>query len=502
MPPQIFAISGNTIIAKLKSRRDQLQEYAQDYYRFLSHHVDVRGSNKRELFEIKRSDNGNTQVNIYKITKKNKIEKDPYYSRAFYYNQTREVRLYSLDKTDIVRVTGPPVGVKVRIIDPEGADSISMESKGRTKLSVGKKFMFDTLHTKKFNFFILPLFSPREYKVFESDPGKWFTKTGVRISVNMRYIPQPWRKEKYLHVHLLSVDYGVLRTSLNMGYVGKFGHAVGPFDFLIKARYDARSIQNYFGTGNESPNIISKRNYYRTISTRMYGGWGLSAKINRHQSLDFSVFCQNVKLQNTDGNFVSEFYGIDTSLFSTKHFAGAEAVYHFHHTNSEIFPTSGVDFIFAADYVHDINRGNRSFSNYMSALSLYLPLGKSFSLAARAGGAALIGDADFYHLNKLDGHENLRGYERERFYGKTMFYNNNELRWVTDTKNYFFNGQIGLLVFYDIGRIWQPLEKSNTWHSGYGAGLILIPFNKIALTGTYGTSTDGNFILLKAGMFF
>jgi hypothetical protein len=287
-----------------------------------------------------------------------------------------------------------------------------------------------------------------------------------------------------------------------MGYVGKFGHAVGPFDFFIKARYDARSIQNYFGTGNESPNIISKRNYYRTISTRMYGGWGLSAKINRHQSLDFSVFCQNVKLQNTDGNFVSEFYGIDTSLFSTKHFAGSEAVYHFHHTNSEIFPTSGVDFIFAADYVHDINRGNRSFSNYMSALSLYLPLGKSFSLAARAGGAALIGDADFYHLNKLDGHENLRGYERERFYGKTMFYNNNELRWVTDTKNYFFNGQIGLLVFYDIGRIWQPLEKSNTWHSGYGAGLILIPFNKIALTGTYGTSTDGNFILLKAGMFF
>jgi len=89
-----------------------------------------------------------------------------------------------------------------------------------------------------------------------------------------------------------------------------------------------------------------------------------------------------------------------------------------------------------------------------------------------------------------------------QLFPETMFYNNNELRWITDTKNYFFNGEIGLLAFYDEGRIWQPFEKSNKWHTGYGGGLVLIPFNKVVLTGTYCTSEEGNFIQLKAGMFF
>ena len=104
-----------------------------------------------------------------------------------------------MDKADVIKVAGPSHGVKVRIIDPEGNDSISIEAKARTKLSIGKKFKFDTLHTKKFDFFILPLFSPPEYKVFDDDPMGLFTKTGARISVNVRYITQPWRETKYSH---------------------------------------------------------------------------------------------------------------------------------------------------------------------------------------------------------------------------------------------------------------------------------------------------------------
>jgi hemolysin activation/secretion protein len=156
----------------------------------------------------------------------------------------------------------------------------------------------------------------------------------------------------------------------------------------------------------------------------------------------------------------------------------------------------------AADYVHNLKETDRSFANVVSALSVYVPLGKYFSIASRAGGGALMGDADFYHLNKIGGSVNLRGYERERFSGKTTFYNNNEIRWLTNTKSYLYNGKIGLLAFYDVGRVWQPLETSDKWHDGYGFGLILVPFNKIALTGTYATSVEGSFIQLKASMFF
>jgi hemolysin activation/secretion protein len=125
-----------------------------------------------------------------------------------------------------------------------------------------------------------------------------------------------------------------------------------------------------------------------------------------------------------------------------------------------------------------------------------------FSIAVRGGGAAVTGEADYYHMARIGGFVNLRGYERERFYGKTSFYNNNELRWFIPTKNYFFNGKIGLMTFYDQGRVWQPLEVSNKWHSGYGGGLILVPFNLVALTATYGVSEEAKILQLKVGMFF
>jgi hypothetical protein len=77
------------------------------------------------------------------------------------------------------------------------------------------------------------------------------------------------------------------------------------------------------------------------------------------------------------------------------------------------------------------------------------------------------------------------------------------LRWATNTKNYFFNGQLGFFAFYDQGRVWQPLEVSNKWHAGYGAGFFIIPFNRAALTATYATSTEGSFFLqFKVGFLF
>ncbi|HEY1871208.1 MAG TPA: BamA/TamA family outer membrane protein, partial [Chitinophagaceae bacterium] len=502
LPPELFSISGNTIIAKLKSRRDQLQEDAKNYYRFLSHHVELRGSNKREFFEIKRLNKAETQINIYKITKENETEQKPYFSRTFKDEETREIRLYSSGSSDVIKETGTSGGVKVRVIDPEGTDSISLESKARTKISSGKKFRFDTLHTKKFNFFVLPLFSPPEYRVFEYDPVGLFARTGVRVSANMRYLSQPWRTSKYMNTQVLSANYGFLRTSFNIGYVGRFGHLVGPFDLLVKARVDPRAIQNYFGTGNETVEITKQRNFYRTVSTRAYGGLGLSAIIGHHQTFDITGFYQTIKLKDAGGYFTTADHKIDSSLLNTNQFAGVEAVYHYRKTNHDIYPTRGIDFLLAGTYVQNIKQSNRSFNNVASSFAFYIPVSKSLTFASRAGGAALNGDADFYHLNRLDATLNLRGYIRERFTGKTMFYNNNELRWVTNTKNYFFNGQAGLFVFYDQGRIWQPLEVSNKWHTGYGAGVILIPFNRAALTGTYTRSVEGSFIQLKAVTFF
>jgi outer membrane protein assembly factor BamA len=194
--------------------------------------------------------------------------------------------------------------------------------------------------------------------------------------------------------------------------------------------------------------------------------------------------------------------GIDPSVFERKHFAGVQAGYILRNVNEELLPTKGIDFQILASYTRNLQESTRSFMRYASSLSLYLPLGTKFSFATRAGAATNDGETEFYQLNKLGGSTNLRGYRHQRFYGKTMFYNNNELRWITPSRNFFFNGRAGFLAFFDNGRVWQPEESSKLWHTGVGGGIILVPFNKLVITAVYAHSQENNLIDARLGIFF
>ena len=44
------------------------------------------------------------------------------------------------------------------------------------------------------------------------------------------------------------------------------------------------------------------------------------------------------------------------------------------------------------------------------------------------------------------------------------------------------NGKAGLFALYDGGRVWQPGEDSDTWHTAFGGGFMIAPFNKVLLS--------------------
>ncbi|HSY60795.1 MAG TPA: hypothetical protein VK796_02915, partial [Cytophaga sp.] len=327
LPPELFAIHGEFIISKLKSRRDELEKYARDYYDFLSHHVDLVGSQKKELFEINRISKEETQINIYKITKDGDVKGKPYYSRIFRDNETKEIRIYGLESTDIFKVTGnSKAGVKIRIIDPEKNDSLLLSKDHYNKISRGDRFEFDTFHQKKFDFSIIPLMSPHDYKVFDNDPLQLFTTTGLRISVNFRYNTQPWRKTEYENEHLISINYGVTRKALNIGYIGTLRRIAGKWDALFKARLDIPAVENFYGIGNntDNPKILPNKTYYSTSSVRLYASAGLSRDIGRTHHFEFSPFYQRIMVDKMKNTFLYTFY-TDPSIFSAKQFAGIEA---------------------------------------------------------------------------------------------------------------------------------------------------------------------------------
>src|ERR1044072_3703262 len=115
----------------------------------------------------------------------------------------------------------------------------------------------------------------------------------------------------------------------------------------------------------------------------------------------------------------------------------------------------------------------------------FIPLVSKVSLNIRTGAVTVTGNPEFYQYATLGG-VIFRGTAKDRFRGKTAFYNTNDLRFISNFKSRLFNGKVGLLVFCDNGRVWLPGESSNTWHVAYGGGIIVAPFNLFYADGSFG----------------
>src|SRR5690606_13286513 len=100
-------LSAPDISRKLKNRRKNLNKAVDKYYLMLAEQVDVTGSNKHEYFEVKRLENGNVDVKVYK---KKKTESGPMdellFDRTFVKGETKEIRLYGLDGNDVFQLSG------------------------------------------------------------------------------------------------------------------------------------------------------------------------------------------------------------------------------------------------------------------------------------------------------------------------------------------------------------------------------------------------------------
>jgi hypothetical protein len=93
----------------------------------------------------------------------------------------------------------------------------------------------------------------------------------------------------------------------------------------------------------------------------------------------------------------------------------------------------------------------------------------------RVGGRKLWGDYAWFDAAYVGGPNN-RGYNNHRFAGDASVYGNASLTaWVATMDNRVIPVRLGLVGFGDTGRVWLAGERSTTWHSSVGAGLLLQP---------------------------
>ncbi|HYJ38826.1 MAG TPA: BamA/TamA family outer membrane protein, partial [Chitinophagaceae bacterium] len=502
LPPEVYPISGDEIIAKLKSRRNRLVNFATTYYEVLAKKVDVVGSDEEEYFDVKRLNDQETEVTVYKINKEGVVKPDPIYKRVFNRSETKEVRLYGLKGTDVFKLNGNVrKGIKVRVIGGPGLDSIidrSFVKRGyqrvevyddalnifkaspKTKVHIKNDSSIHTYHYDSYT----PDKSGFRPSVFYSNEDRFYVSLGYVIRRNQ------WRKYPFAYEHGLHAHYSLTEKAFSLTYAGVYNQVVGKWNLSLNANWDQIRWTNFFGLGNETTVETTDRDFYRMRTRHYTAGLGLFRNLGKYQFFSLSGFYQNIKIIDDPERLIAKIYNPPQDLHDAKDFVGLQANYRYSMTGDQIVPSKGSDFTSSLAYVHNLCDPDSSFANLSASFNTYLPLSRQFILVIRGGAATIAGTPEFYQYNTIGGSQKLRGYRRDRFYGKTSVNNNNELQWISTIKSRIFNGKAGLIAFYDIGRVWMPGEVSSTWHSGYGAGVLLAPFNKVSLSVTYGISSE------------
>ncbi|RYY86999.1 MAG: hypothetical protein EOO15_13065 [Chitinophagaceae bacterium] len=505
LPPEIFALSGETIIQKLKSRRGHLSEYAQHFGRYLSETVEVVGTLRSDRFVVQPAAGSGMHVQVFSGN-----STQPYYQRTFDPQVTDEVRLYGLGGADIFHVEGER-HIKLRLIGSPGKDSMLVSGSGK------KAFIYNNTGDAisesgpvKVQLSNDSAVTSYDYRGFKPNTGHaikfpGFSNTrGIHFNLGYIYRKYGFRKEPFSWEQRLRANYSIFNNSFGGDYYGIFHHAVGKASLLLDARFDQALRHLYFGIGNETK-VTLDRTLYRLMTSELVASAGLQWPIGKHHRPGFTIGYEGTKVlrEENEKYFAgSALSGQDPSTFLWKQFGSAALYYNYHSVDNEGIPTKGFNLNLSARHVQNLTESDRKFQQYDGSFTAYIPFTRVISVALRAGASRVDGDAEFYQLPTLGGGNSLRGYRRERFRGETVAYNQNELRFLWDFRSILFNGKLGLVGFYDQGRVWHPIDRGDgldTWHTGFGAGIMIVPFNMVAITVAYGITPEDQVINLRLG---
>ncbi|HEY0677394.1 MAG TPA: hypothetical protein VGD17_03870 [Chitinophagaceae bacterium] len=133
IPPEVYAISGNLIESKLKTRRDGLMKNAMKYYEELAESVHVMGTDKSDLFRVtNEGDDLSVAVYDYDGKKKGRMT----YQRVFKRSETHEIFLEGFGDDDHFEIEeGVDSKIRLMVNGGNGKDSLTNRGKIREKLN-------------------------------------------------------------------------------------------------------------------------------------------------------------------------------------------------------------------------------------------------------------------------------------------------------------------------------------------------------------------------------
>jgi len=528
-PAEIRALPHNqNIVAKLKERRQYLAEEVMKYYHFLAETVTVTASDKEDLFDITRNEDGSLMVQVYKLKDGQKADKK--YERLFLGGETKEVRLFGFDGEDKFLIKGNNDKVKVRMIGGGGADIFEKADGGKGSSFVydkknGENKIIGKFKNKMSNDSDVNRFERISYNYNKASPGIAFgfnPDDGVFLGLTYKIINHGFRKDPYKASHTFSVSHALGTNAWNMRYANEFIGVLGKnadivTDIDIKA---PNNTTNFFGYGINSVYDKSKLGqfrYYRARYNLADATILIRERFSPKFSISFGPTFQRFELDATDkfnavrfitqtGNAPGQNGLSAATLYNTQYYFGGLVKFELDTRDHKVIPSKGVNWVTTARHLSGIGSTPYSVTQLNSDLTFHINIINNWlTLANRVGGGTNLGNKgfEFYQAQYLGNEENLRGFRRNRFAGKSKLYNQTELRLkLADFRTYLFPGAIGIYTFYDIGRVWVANDVQKKSASGYGGGLWVSPLRRIMLNIGYGVSNEDKLFTLGLGWKF
>lgn len=522
MPKETLELSGLVIAEKLKQRRDDLQDYAIEYYELLAEEVDVVGSNKKEIFVAERQEDYKVKVTVY--DRKDKGEKGPIvYERLFDPKETKEIRLYGLDGNDDFFISGNSrKSIRIRVIGGPGKDDINddsdvecgakktliYENNDKSNILIGNegkliKNADPTLYNYERTRFKYNRYGPIAGILFNSTIGFGIV-AGVNFT-NQRFGKKDFSTKHSIRGKITTEDVAIL------SYKGRYRHVIRNWDLRTKASIsDKSAFVRFYGIGNgiSLRELDQSAEFYNT----QFNNFGFNVGLIR----DFwkrSYFVMDAHYENNSAvkDEVTILEELPAGLAGLNDANLYEAIFtlDMDFRDRASFSSSGMRLW--TQHQFGINKSNNNEEYFISQMSLEnhstFKVTSPWTISTKIKGSTSSGQEviPFYKMVYLGQNSGLRGFENNRFTGTSVVSFNSELRvQLTNLKSTAIPIKLGVKAFFDAGRVYSDFDVTEKIFTGYGGGIYIVPYTEsLTVNVSYGISEEENgLILLSIGSSF